>query len=138
MSKLPKTHPDGTIPKTPVHDGLLKFSFKMFDNSDGEMCPPKFQDGYTQTLMQRLKDLSSWTISEFCGPTKKSVRNHPHDWSKTARPKGFAGLPSHLKDSEGWQFAISANKYGRVHGIIIGEFFYIIWLDQDHKLNPGI
>jgi hypothetical protein len=29
---------------------------------------------------------------------------------------------------------VSANEYGRVHGFFIGNVFYIVWLDPDHKL----
>lgn len=66
----------------------------------------------------------------------KSVRNHTHDWSKTARPNGFSSLNEHFRDYPGWQFCISANEHGRVHGVIIDDTFYIIWLDHNHNLYP--
>jgi len=115
-------------------DAALCFSFKFFDKSDPELCPAVFRENYTHTLMQRLKDLSSWTVKDFTGPCHKSVRNHPHDWAKTSRPKGFQHLNEHLRVHQGWQFQLSANEHGRVHGILIDNIFYIIWLDQDHKL----
>jgi hypothetical protein len=124
------------IKKTQV-DPELKFSFRFFDNSDSEICPAAFRDGYTQSLMQRMKDLSSWTVKKFTGSMDKSVRNHSHDWGKTARPAGFANLNSHFRDYPGWQFCISANEHGRVHGIIMDDTFYVIWLDHDHVLYPG-
>jgi hypothetical protein len=38
---------------------------------------------------------------------------------------------------EGWQFCLTANEHGRVHGIIIDDTFYVIWLDHDHQLYPA-
>jgi hypothetical protein len=86
--------------------------------------------------MQRLRDLSTWTVQEFTGPRHKSIRNHPHDWAQTARPRGFEHLNEHLRAYQGWQFQLSSNEHGRVHGILIDNTFYVIWLDQDHKLYP--
>lgn len=128
--------PKGPIQKIQPHEMELCFSFKYFDASDTEICPPTFKPKYTQSLMDRLKSLSTWTVSEFINKRNKSVRNHTHDWSRTSRPKGFAHLNSELKDCDGWQFQISQSEHGRVHGIIIQNVFFIIWLDPDHKLNP--
>lgn len=101
------------------------------------MCPAEFPDGYTQTLMKRLRDLSSWTVSQFVGRVDQSVRNHKHDWSKTSRPNGFDHLNEHYKAYDGWQFSLTVNEHGRVHGVIIDDTFYVIWLDLDHQLYPG-
>ena len=45
-------------------------------------------------------------------------------------------LNEELRATTAWQFQLSANEHGRVHGFFIGNIFYIIWLDQDHKLYP--
>jgi hypothetical protein len=115
----------------------LKFSFKLFNNDDEQLCPSIFRDGYTQTLMERLRDLSSWTVRRFTENQDKSVRNHAHDWDRTSRPNGFTHLNESFREYAGWQFCLSANERGRVHGIIIDDTFYVIWLDQDHALYPG-
>jgi hypothetical protein len=125
------------IKKSPDFDPDLRFSFKFFDHTDEDMCPAAFGDGYTQTLMQRLRDLSSWKVKQFTGPQDKAIRNHQHDWAKTSRPEGFNHLNDHFKAYPGWQFCLTANAHGRVHGIIIDDTFHVVWLDQDHKLYPG-
>jgi hypothetical protein len=125
------------IKKSAPVDPELRFSFKFFDHMDPEMCPAMFGDGYTQTLMQRLRDLSTWTVRKFTGAPDKTLRNHTHDWTKTARPDGFSRLNAHFKAYEGWQFCLTSNAHGRVHGIIIDDTFHVIWLDQDHSLYPG-
>jgi hypothetical protein len=35
---------------------------------------------------------------------------------------------------EPYQFSISGNKWGRVHGIFVGHQFFIIWFDPEHAL----
>lgn len=134
--KKTKTVPQGAIQKEKAPDVELRFSFKYFDASDAELCPPVFRDNYTQTLMERLKALSSWTVQQFTGAQNKSIRNHTHDWEKTSRPKGFQHLNEQLRSYQSWQFQLTSNAHGRVHGLLIGNIFYIIWLDQDHKLYP--
>ncbi|NGX49690.1 MAG: hypothetical protein K940chlam5_01289 [Candidatus Anoxychlamydiales bacterium] len=126
MKKKQLPEHKGRLKKTKVPDLPLFFSFKYFDTSDPELCPSVFHNKYTQSLMQRLKSLSSWTAKEFITKQDKSIRNHTHNWLKTTRPKGFIHLHEQLQSYEGWQFQISSNKHGRVHGIIIDNIFYII------------
>ena len=100
------------------------------------MCPPTFPAGYTQKLMQRMRDLSSWTVSRFVNVPDKALRNHRHDWSRTARPNGFEHLNEQFRAYPGWQFCLTANEHGRVHGILIDDTFHVIWLDAAHNLYP--
>ena len=139
MSRIKKTktpnNVDG-VKKATLPDDLLRFSLKFFDSSDVEMCPAAFPDGYTQTLMERLRDLSSWTVKRFQSEYHKAVRNHQHNWEKTARPDGFANLNEQFQAYPGWQFELTLKSHGRVHGLIIDNTFYTIWLDVEHRLYP--
>lgn len=135
IRKVPPPASPSAIKKT-EGDPELKFSFKLFDATDPELCPARFRDGYTQTLMVRLRDLSTWTVKRFTSTQDRVIRNHTHSWEKTSRPAGFKHLNAHFKDHLGWQFCLTANAHGRVHGIIINDTFYVIWLDQDHALYP--
>lgn len=123
-----------SIKKTDISNIKLQFSFLYFDKSDREICPLANGDDYLPVLIDRLQELSAWTAKEFTNCRSKSLRVHTHDWEKTTRPKGFQHLNSELQSYPGWQFQLTANKYGRIHGILIGHLFYIIWLDKDHKL----
>ncbi len=124
----------GAIHKGETPDPELRFSFKYFDASDPEICPSSFSENYTQILMERLKALSAWKVQEFINSRSKSLRAHQHAWERTSRPKGFQHLPEHLRSYPGWQFQLSSNEHGRVHGFFIGETFYVVWLDRDHRL----
>ena len=57
-------------------------------------------------------------------------------WAKTSEPAGFASLPSHLQDSPPFEFSLAANKHDRVHGLVIDNIFYVVWVDPDHALYP--
>ena len=123
------------IPTTKVRDEPLRFSFQYF-RDDPEMCPGEYDCAYTQKLIERLQALSSWTVTQFTTKTDKGVRNHRIDWDRTARPDGFAHLNQQLRDSDAWQFSVSSNAHGRVHGLLIDSTFYVVWLDYNHALYP--
>jgi hypothetical protein len=115
-----------------VADVLVHFSFRFFDDTDKNICPATFKDGYTRTLMERMRDVSRMTVQELT--SNKSLRAHKHDWSETNKPNGFDCLNEQFQAYPDWQFQLSANEHGRVHGIIIHNTFYVIWLDRDHYL----
>jgi len=123
------------IKKGSVPNPTLRFSFKLFDCTDPEVCPPNFSNGYVQTLMDRLKCISSWTVNEFVSGGSKALRNHPIKWEDTARPNGFK-LPEQFEAYTPFQFSLSANEWGRVHGLLVDDTFHIVWLDHDHKVYP--
>lgn len=102
------------IKKAHVPNPNLRFSFRLFDATDGEICPASFAHGYVQALMERLKSLSTWTVNEFVSGGTKAVRNHPIEWAATARPNGFT-LPEQYEAYAPFQFSVSANERGRVH-----------------------
>jgi hypothetical protein len=122
--------------KTDVSGALLKFSFLHFDHSDEEMCPAEFTPQYTQSLMRRLRAISNRTVEKFERNYDGTIKNHAHDWSKTARPGGFGKLKGEFRDLEGWQFCLENRGHGRVHGVMAGDTFYVIWLDLHHGLYP--
>lgn len=132
-TRVPATSPSG-IKKQTFRDAKLRFSFSLFDASDNEVCPEEFASTYTQALMERLRDLSSWTVNEFATRPHRSVRNHTISWDETKRPNGFSHLNEQYRDAPAWQFSVSVNEHGRVHGIIIDDTFFIIWLDCNHEL----
>lgn len=133
-SKTPKA--GANVKQSGASDAYLRFSFRFFDSSDAELCPPSYRDGYTITLMERLRDLSTWKVSEFTTNKSKSIRAHTHDWARTSRPNGF-DLNEQYQDYPGWQFQLTRDEHGRVHGFMIDNTFYIVWLDHDHRLYPS-
>ncbi|WP_210236263.1 hypothetical protein [Ochrobactrum sp. CGA5] len=134
-TRLTKSLDSGIRAEKPDAD-LMRFSFKLFDHSDDEVCPAVFRNGYTRALMSRLRDLSTWKVSEFTSNRSSAIRAHPIDWNGTSRKDGF-DLNEQYQAYTPWQFSISANEDGRVIGLLIDDCFYVVWLDHHHKVYPG-
>lgn len=126
-----RAHADKQIP-----EDLIRFSFKYIDFSDKYPLTNN-DDGYFKSFFDRLRSLSQMKIDEFRTNKDKGLRAHTHTWSQTSEPGGFRHLNEQLRQCEPWQFQLSSNKHGRVHGILLDEVFYIIWLDPKHELYPG-
>jgi hypothetical protein len=119
--------------KYALSSDLIKFSFKYLAYSD-KFSLNKADNNYIIKLMERLKNVSSIAISDFRNNKSKALRAHMHDWRRTTEKDGFNCLNDQLKQCEAWQFQLSSNEHGRVHGILLDETFYIVWFDLDHAL----
>jgi hypothetical protein len=111
----------------------ISFSFKYFQANHGKFSCNGKELAYWLTLLERLKALSSLTVQELLVNRSSSLRCHPIRWEDTSE-KGF-GLPNEeqLVDTP-YQFSLSSNEHGRVHGFFIDQVFYVIWLDPNHQL----
>ena len=116
-------------------NSLLSFSFKYFVN-----VPQKF-DAYSRNadyfiiLIERLKEFSRFSIQQFYSNRSQALRSHPIDWEDTTEDS--FGIPGEDQVvSVPYQFELSANEYGRIHGFVIESTFYIRWLDPEHNLYP--
>jgi len=112
----------------------VSFSF-MYYQDDKENFSIRGRDvRYLEVLLRRLRDLSKLTVQEIVNNRSKSLRCHPIDWQDTTEPNGF-GIPNEDQVVvTAYQFQISANEHGRVHGFFRDNVFYIVWLDPDHNL----
>jgi hypothetical protein len=134
-TQLPKSGTSGIKP-TQISLVGISFSFKYYQ--DGHECFHCREKGasYLLTLLDRLKSLSGLSVRELLTNRSSALRCHPIDWKDTSKD-GF-GLPNEeqLVDTP-YQFSLSANEHGRVHGFFIDEVFYVVWLDPDHLLYSG-
>lgn len=111
----------------------ISFSFRYFKDDNDKFSVRNRDATYLQALLVRLRDLSTLTVQEIINNRSKSLRCHKIVWNDTTE-SGF-GIPNEdqLVDSP-YQFQISANEHGRVHGFFLENVFYIVWLDPDHNL----
>ncbi len=114
----------------------ISFSFKYYHDGHSKFSCTEKEVIYWLTLLERLKALSSLTAQELLVNRSSTLRCHPIKWEDTSE-SGF-GLPNEeqLVDTP-YQFSLSSNEHGRIHGFFIGEIFYIVWLDPDHLLYPA-
>jgi hypothetical protein len=131
--------PQGRIPKpASPRDGNVQFSFKYLDCDIGDFdLRQSLPDNYTYNLLMRLKAIEGMSMNAFTGPhnNPKSLRVHPIDFNRTTQ-RGFASLPEQV-GGDPYQFEITKKAHGRVHGMINGNVFYVIWCDPKHRLSPG-
>jgi hypothetical protein len=129
---------------------LIRFSFKFLDDETEDFLPSKSEtrDHYLATLMGRLRTVSTYKIGEFLGnrSMQKGIDAHPIDWTDPRvknHEDGFSRVPKadeqarDAANNYAWQFSLTKNEYGRVHGFILGSTFYVVWLDPEHLLYPG-
>jgi hypothetical protein len=118
------------------HPEGISFSFKYYDASHEKFnCQGK--DGlYWQALANRLRDMSGLKTSELRQGGNKTLRCHSIDWAAVSEDAFGIKGEEQIVDTP-YQFSVSANEHGRVHGFFIGEVFYIVWLDPDHLLYPA-
>jgi hypothetical protein len=123
--------PAPTIPP----DESLRFSFKHLDLiTNRKFSLTLCAEGYLDKFLTRLRDICGVTVSEFRTGTSSSLRAHQITWDETSEKHGFTCLNSELRALEAWQFEITSNKHGRVHGILLDDTFYVVWIDPSHKL----
>lgn len=133
-TKVPKNSKSGIKPIKLKPQGI-GFSFKYYQSDHDKFSVKGKEPTYWPTLIARLKELSSLSSQELRENRSRALRCHPITWKETSE-NGF-GLPNEeqLVDIP-YQFSISSNAYGRVHGFFIDEIFYIVWLDPRHLLYP--
>jgi hypothetical protein len=132
----PETNRVPQIDKRMKYADYLSFSFIHLNLDHSQYNVEGKDDKYFLKLIARFSDLCSMPAEELHASKSKSLRFHPFDWEQ-ATEKCF-GIPDEdqIVDKP-MEFSISANKYGRVMGFCVGNIFYIVWFDPEHRLIPG-
>ena len=116
----------------------LSFSFCFFDRTREEFNCGGAESSWFIGLMDRLRDLSQLTISQFKDPaTQERLRIHNHSWELVQDKLNLSEqwINQYAEDGRFYQISISKAK-GRIHGFMIENTFFIVWLDPDHNLYP--
>lgn len=105
----------------------LTFTFEDFDREHKYFNLSKVGPEWFILLLDTLQKLSikSWPLIL----KDPAYDAHPHDWSKTTT----SFKKEKYEQFDGVQFQLKKSA-GRVHGYVIGNLFYIVWLDKYHNL----
>lgn len=117
-------------------DDLLRFSFKFYDADHAEFHCKDREPEYFRKLLERIKELSREKISSLTNrKADRVLRFHPVDFAdeRVSQP-GFSIAGWEEYDEDAWQFSLSKSENGRVHGFLIENVFYVVWLDPRHRL----
>lgn len=120
--------------KESISDSSVHFSFKYLDINNQKFSINGKKSKYFEKMLERLKGICLMTQKEIINNRSKSLRAHQINWSDTTEPRGFSQLNQQLQQILPYQFEISANEHGRVHGFFIDNIFFIVWFDPDYKL----
>ncbi|MDO6708799.1 hypothetical protein [Photobacterium sp. 1_MG-2023] len=125
-----------TQPKN--EEGAMIFSFKhlQLEHPQGKFCIKAKDGNYLSKFLGRLKDVSQQKANELRQSGGKALRAHTIDWEHTSEKSGFNHLNEQLQALTPYQFQLSANEHGRIHGFFIDNVFYAVWLDPNHELYP--
>ncbi len=127
--------------KEKLRDEPLRFSFRFFGAIKGLSLTHAGHD-YVFKLFERLKALEGMTAGELMRNRSSALRCHPVDYESSSVNKDYS-LQDFFRDvpetvqGDPYQFAVSSNEYGRVHGWFVGATFFVRWLDPEHKVYPG-
>jgi hypothetical protein len=137
MAKRSEQIPAARPPE--IDEQRLRFSFKYLDFGNGKFAPSECSHDYICRLFQILHHFSKWRVGDFADQNNNEHR-HIINFEQSSEPNGFQ-IPEadqeQLGSLEGWQFSVQPDIYhirGRVHGALVDDTFYIVWLDEHHRL----
>lgn len=90
---------------------------------------------WSNDLFKLLKELSEISRNYFVNELLSRYRCHIHIWEHLKYKYDFDD--DFLEQVECRQARISISK-GGIHGFIIGNRFYVVWLDPQHNLYPDV
>ncbi len=122
------------VPSQPKPPKVLGFSFKYLQTQNEKFSIRDRDANYFTAFLERLRDLSTLTAQEVKMNRSQSLRCHPIKWRETTEPNGFGIANEKELVTIPYQFSLSSNEHGRVHGFFIEDIFYIVWLDPNHNL----
>jgi len=114
-------------------DKKLVLSFRFLDLKHEAFNLGGTCNKWGNDLFKMLKELSNITRKQFVVDLREHYRSHDHDWDKLDYKYNFTY--EFLEQVECRQARISLSK-GGIHGFIVGNRFYVVWLDPHHNLYP--
>ena len=127
-------------PRLPSQDQPLRFSFKHLHLEHEKFNVRDCDQEFILAFIRAIREFSTWTIESFTYQ-KNNFHRHSFDFANSSEPDGFLSAPhidaEQLGSHEAWQYAVPCERSdvrGRVHGILIDDTFYVVWLDPLHKL----
>jgi hypothetical protein len=115
------------------YDELIKFSFKYLDLTHVKFHFNDREVVYFFKVIERFQKLSQNKVLYLKTNRSSGLRFHGIDWPDTTENNFGIPLEDEIVDQP-WQFEISSNEHGRVHGFFIGNVFNVVWFDPKHLL----
>jgi len=116
----------------------VAFSFAYLDLIHQKFNSANYPETYFKKFSERLKEISKIKFKTFVSDPhlKRTLHSHPIKWEDTAEKAGFNLSGQKDLADQPWQFSVTVNEHGRVHGFWIENIFHIVWYDLNHALYP--
>lgn len=114
----------------------LLFSFKFFDRETDAFnlaATNRVCENWFINLFDILKEVSDLSRNQLMIVQRQFYDAHAHDFENLEYK--YPLDEDFMEQIECVQFRLSKSR-GRVHGFIVGNRFYVIWLDPHHNLYP--
>ena len=93
---------------------------------------------YFNCLINRFCEISRMSRQELTVTNRGDhcgLRCHSINFNDDNVTENGFGIPGNDEvNDDAWQFSLSSNEHGRVHGYFVGNIFFIVWLDPEHNL----
>lgn len=121
---------------TPIQEGKIHFRFDYFDATHRFFDGSEADFDWARNMLKRLKTLQDTTVEHFKTDMRFRAAQyvHPINWDDAKLNSFGIQQASQDLDEDAWQFGISKGK-GRIHGFFIGDIFYVVWIDPEHRLT---
>jgi len=113
----------------------LRFSFKLFDRSHEAFNLGGVNSDWYLILLDTLQDLSTLTWTEVRNTRQAKYDPHPYTWKSCNYTFNFD--PKSLEQFEAFQLRLDKS-HGRIHGFLVGNIYYIYWLDPHHNMYDSV
>jgi hypothetical protein len=114
-------------------DNKIIFSFRFLDLMHEAFNLGGVCINWVNDLFFMLRDVSGITKKQLLNEYREHYRPHIHKWSEL--DYSFEFSEEFYEQVECRQIRIEKSK-GGIHGFLIGNIFYIVWLDPHHNLYP--
>lgn len=113
------------------------FCFKYFDSTHKTFTVDHLPKQFGKWLLEKFRGYGQMPFADFA-PLRgnPSIHSHVADVARINAHGGFPKqIPPDLWADRPWQIAIQ-NKI-RAIGFIRDSVFHVVWIDPDHKFDPG-
>lgn len=130
--KFPISQEELEYLETQSHRKMV-FSFKFLELEHEAFNLGGTCNRWGNDLFKLLSELSNVTRNDFVNKLQAHYRSHLHKWDELDYKYKLGD--DFLEQVECRQARISTSK-GGIHGFIVGNMFYVVWLDPHHNLYP--
>lgn len=133
-SKINDLYESNIKPTKVGGEAKVSFNFSRLRNYERKFCYQDRESKYFLKLIERLREVCNMSRQEMTVKNRKALRCHQINFSDPSVSEDSFGFSDDDLLEDAWQFQLTSNEHGRVHGFFIESTYYVVWLDPEHQL----